>query len=242
MRLDEYQRIHDLELTHWWYRTLHAIALDSIRRYAPTDATVLDAGCGAGGFLFRLGESCRRLGVDMHPEALRLTRERSRVPVCRARVEALPFPEDSVDVVVSLDVIYHAAVPNAADAIVEMARVLKPGGLFVLNVPAYEALRSGHDAAIHTARRFSRFEVWRLLETAGLEPMRVSHWNSALFPAAAVVRLWRRNRQDSDLQEPGVWSNWLFGKILDMERRLSSAIELPFGLSIFAVARKEMVP
>ena len=240
MRIDEYRHIYDLEDTHWWYRNLHALVREHVARYAPAQPVLVDVGCGTGGFLHALSPEARGYGVDMHAEALRLAHTRPGVAVCRGTAQRLPFMDASVDVVVSLDVIYHAAVTDPGAAVAEMARVLKPDGLLVLNLPAYDWLRSGHDVAIHTARRFSRNHVRRLLEDAALLPIVLTHWNTLLFPSALAVRLLRRNQQESDLRAPAPWMNRTLHNLLALERTMLRRVPLPFGLSIFAVARKNL--
>lgn len=238
MRTDEYQRIYQNEDTHWWYRSLHALAREAMDRHGQPHPTVLDLGCGTGGFMQGLRSDMRGLGVDFHPEALRLARTRSSTPVCRASAESIPLADACVDVVVCLDVLYHSAVATPADAMREMARVLRPGGILVLNVPAYEYLRSGHDIVIHTARRFTRRDVAELLHGAALERLELTHWNTLLFPGAALVRLTRRNRTESDLRAIPAWANRMMAGLLGVERKMLNRLPLPFGLSIFAVARK----
>jgi SAM-dependent methyltransferase len=239
MRIDEYQRIYDLEDTYWWYRNLHALAHSYVaQRGADQHLVLLDVGCGTGGFLHGLGPNVRGCGIDMHPEALRLARLRDGMAVCRGSANDVPIASTSVDVVVSLDVICHTAVTDAGAAVAEMARVLKPGGVLVLNLPAYNWLRSGHDVAVHTIRRFTRSHVRRLITDAGLEPERITHWNTLLFPAAAAVRFLHRNRQDSDLNPPNPIMNRLLTQVLRVERAMVRRMPLPFGLSVFAVARK----
>lgn len=237
MRLDEYTRIYELERSHWWYQTLHHIVFDAITRHAPPQPRVLDVGCGTGGLLSGLPPDARAVGCDLHPEALRLARSRS-VRGVRADAAALPFAAGSADVVVSLDVLYHAKVKVPQQAVEEMTRVLKPGGILILNVPAYENLRSSHDIAVHTARRFTRAEVRKLLLTTGLEPLVLTHWNTLLFPAIAAMRLSRKRHTDSDLRPPNPWLNQSVAALLGLERRWIRHMPLPFGLSIFAAARK----
>lgn len=238
MRIDEYQRIHSLEDTHWWYRSLHALARLHVARARIASPVLLDVGCGTGGFMSGLGSDLHRYGVDMHPEALRFARSRPGLSVCRATAERLPFPDARFDIVVSLDVICHAAVAAPGAAVAEMARVLKPDGLLVLNLPAYDWLRSGHDVAVHTARRFTRNQVRRMLEDAALQPVVLTHWNTLLFPAALAVRLLHRKRQESDLDAPAPWLNRGLHAVVGLERTLLRYVPLPFGLSILAAARK----
>ncbi len=238
MRTDEYQRIYDLEDTYWWYRNLHTLAREYVAIASVAEPVLLDVGCGTGGFLHGLPPHVHGCGIDMHPEALRLARMRDGLAVSRGSANEIPIADASVDVVVSLDVICHTAVTDAGAAVVEMARVLKPGGLLVLNLPAYDWLRSGHDVAVHTIRRFTRAQVRELLRGADLEIATLTHWNTLLFPAAAAVRFLHRNRQDSDLTSPNPWMNRAFTNVLRVERSIVRRIPLPFGLSIFAVARK----
>ena len=140
-----------------------------------------------------------------------------------------------------MDLLYHRDVSDTALALAEAARVLRPDGLLLVNVPAYQWLYSSHDRAIHTGRRFTRPELVALIESAGLEPLRVTYWNAILFPAIALLRLLRRNssRQASDLE--GYGGNAIariLGGILALERTAMRLGNLPFGLSIFAVARR----
>src|SRR5262249_40616432 len=76
--------------------------------------------------------------------------------VVRGDVGRLPFADAAFDAVLSLDVLYHIAAPGDLAALREIARVLKPGGHAVLNLPAYEFLRGRHDLAIHTRQRYTR--------------------------------------------------------------------------------------
>lgn len=149
----------------------------------------------------------------------------------------------SVDLVTSFEVLYHLDVRSEAAALNELARVLKPGGHLLLRLPAYDWLRSQHDRAVHTRHRFTRPEVRRLARAAGLEVVRASYANSALFPAAAGARLAERVVKPSATAEPldhppSAPVNALLTRVLAAEGWLAAGPGLPFGLSVLVLARK----
>src|SRR5687768_6961196 len=131
--------------------------------------------------------------------------------------------------------------PDKRVPFAELARVLRPGGVLFLNLPAFMWLHSSHDRAYHQDRRFTRPEVERHLRAAGLAPTLVTYWNSVLFPAAAAVRLLRRftRPKGSDLATGSAAAAARFcGAAFALERALLQLASPPFGLSVFAVGRK----
>jgi SAM-dependent methyltransferase len=244
MRPAEYEAMYRVEDTHWWYSALRrhvtqAVTAEARRLGRPP--RVLDAGAGTGGMLARLSGLAERYGIEIAPEAIRYCRERGLERMVRGSVTQLPFATGAFDVVLSLDVLYHGDVPDDAAAARELHRVLRPYGLLILNLPAYESLRGAHDVAVHTARRYSRRRILHLLEEAGLQPARVTHWNGLLLPAAAAHRLLSRLRPGeptSDVQPVAPALNTALTAILRLEAALLSRADLPFGLSLLALARK----
>lgn len=97
---------------------------------------ILEIGCGAGVALPALHRLCATdliVGVDIDAVALRFAAERtaalaSRIQLIRADVRALPIPSASFDAVVDFGTCYH--ITRAADALAEIARVLRPSGIF----------------------------------------------------------------------------------------------------------------
>lgn len=234
----EYRRIFEHEDEHFWYRALHRLARRELLRWIPReDGRVLDAGCGTGGFLAKVRG--RAVGIDFSPIALSFAARRGLARLARADVARLPFAEASFDAVVSLDVLYHQAVGDDAAAVKECARVLAPGGILVLNLPAHPELRSAHDAIIHTARRYTRDAVTGLAHAAGLEIVRVTGFNALLYPVAVGVRKLRRGgpaKSDVERVHPVIGAG--LSAILGIETWLGRVVDWPFGLSIFAVFRK----
>ena len=155
----------------------------------------------------------------------------------------LPFPAETFDAVLLMDVLYHRGVPDKIAALREAGRILKPGGTVFVNVPAYHWLFSSHDHAIHTDKRFTKRELISMLHEAKLQTVQATYWNTLLLPPIVLVRLWRKRRlrQGSDLNDSGdgILTN-LYAAGLAVERLLMRAIPLPAGLSIFAVARKAL--
>lgn len=238
MESSEYDALAALEGSHWWYAGMAAISSSLLREapLAPPPRRVLDAGCGTGGSAAWLSRFGRVTGVDRHPKAR---------PLVRADVSALPFAAGSFDLVASLDVLYHAGVPDEAVALAECARVLKPGGCLLLRLPAYAWLTGGHDRVIHTRRRYVRAEVAALLQHSGFKVLRMTHANSLLFLPAAAVRLWKRWTKAppaSDLRPLPPWLNALLAAALSWEAAPLCRVDFPFGLSIIALARKPDAP
>jgi SAM-dependent methyltransferase len=268
MEPGEYRTLFDLEESYWWYQGLHRLVEREVRQARSRAAAnrhripddpgttpstiattstprILDAGCGTGGMARRLAAFGCVFGLDWSPLALELARRRGPFRWTRGSVECLPYRSESFDLVISLDVLYHRGVRSDLEALREFRRCLRPGGTLILNLPAYESLRSGHDAAVHTARRYRRAPLRALLAEAGLEPVKVTHWNGLLFSALAAMR-WLGigraftggSRGDSDLRPLPRPINRLLIGILDLERAWLRRGGLKVGLSILAVARR----
>lgn len=245
MNLAEYQRMYEAEERQWWYAGMRALSLALLagplleRARASGPVTILDAGCGTGNNLSHLARYGRALGVDLSEEALAFCRARG-VAAARAELLALPFPDARFDCVTSLDVIYHRWVRDDAGAVREMARVLRPGGLLLLRVPALRILWGAHDEAVHSRHRYRRGEVKRLLEGAGLAVVRATYANTVLLPLVAARRGLDRltGRQGSDVGFLPQPLEWTFRTILRAEARFVKRFSFPIGTSVFALARK----
>lgn len=249
MKPAEYHRMREAEEAQWWYvgqrAIAHALLEPSLRsdRTHPPDARLLDAGCGSGGNLVHLGrlESVRRTeGVDIAREAVAACRERG-LPVVRGSLLALPFPDQSFDVVTSFDVIYHAWVPDDEAAVREMCRVLRPGGRILVRVPALRILWGAHDDAVDSRHRYTRTELVRLLEGQGLEVVRSTYANFFLFPLLFAHRGLDRllGRTGSDVGFLPAPLEWSFKRALLAEAALvGRGLSLPIGASVLALARR----
>lgn len=245
MEPEEYRSIYRLEQSHWWYQGMREIAESVLSRYLPQGRPldVLDAGCGTGGMMQSLARFGRVYGLDYSPLALDYCRKRAITTAVRASVTHIPFASQRFDLATSFEVLYHAAVRDDVAAMREVLRVLRPGGLFLLRLPAFEFLRGSHDHTVHTRHRYTADEVRRKLRAAGFRVLRVSYANSLLFPAAAGSRLLQRvtgraEHAGSDVQETSRWLNGVLRAPLRLEARLLPVLDLPVGLSVLALARR----
>lgn len=244
MEPEEYGRMHRLERDHWWFRGKREAVAALLARAGvgpprPGDR-VVDVGCGTGAVLERFGADAVAVGIDDHEEALRFARRRAGARLARADARALPFRTGSVDRLFLLDVAEH--VPEDERVFAEGRRVLAPGGLAVVHVPAHPKLWSPHDAAMHHVRRYTRVALEARIEGAGLVPIVLTYTFGGLLLPAAIVRAWKRraDRAGGAAADFGVAPDWA-NRALSAWQRAEAAwlarANLPFGLSLGAVVR-----
>ena len=240
----------------WWFRGLHANLLATLRQTVPAaaDGPVLDAGCGTGGLLAKLRAATGRndepaataYGIDADEAACAVARAKSGgACVVAGSINALPFADGSLAAIVSADVLCHGNVDEAA-ALRQFHRCLRPGGVLVLNLPAYPWLLSAHDAAVHNARRYTRAGIASQLAGIGFAAVRTTHWNAIPFPLMLAHRLLTRGGGDgadapeSDVRFYPAPVEAVFRAAMAVERSfLQMGFSIPFGGSILATAVKD---
>jgi len=236
MELAEYALMDAAEDHMWWYRALHRRLIQAL---AEVHGAVLDAGCGTGGLLARLGAERAELwpvGVEWAGPASRRAAAKSRAPVVRGSVNALPFAAASFDAAVAADVLCHAAVDPSL-ALDELRRVLRVGGRLVVNMPAYAWLLSAHDRQVHNVRRCTARGLAAMLRDAGFVRVRARYWNSLLLPLMVVQRkLLARDAQGSDVAAFPPWLDATLRVMTEIEHRLP--IRFPAGGSVLATAER----
>jgi SAM-dependent methyltransferase len=245
MNLEEYEVMYQVEDRHWWYLGMERITRALLERALPPDGEarspkILDAGCGTGAvmkYLTRYGEVT---GFDFSAEALKFSRRRGHTRLAQASVLQIPFASERFDVLVSFDVLCEIGVDDR-QALREFARVLKPGGIVLLRLPAYSWMRGQHDVAVHLAHRYTRGELTAKLRASGLTPLHASYANTLLFPLAAAKRWSERflpKQRGSDLTLNAGAINGVLRAVFSAEAPLIKSIRLPFGLTVTALARK----
>lgn len=233
---------HSLEEHHWWFVGRWRIVRDLTERYVPRPARILDAGCGTGYTtkeLVRFGEV---VAFDAVSAAVAYATARG-LTVKQGTLTAIPYADQDFDLVTALDVLEH--VEDDKQALSELSRVLKPGGILLLTVPAYRFLWSPHDEMNHHKRRYTAGEVRTKVQEAGFRILKLSYYNTVLFAPIVLARLFRRlfpskqeeQRSDFSLRLPGML-NTLLARVLVAEMHVLRYADLPFGVSVVGVAQK----
>ncbi len=236
----EYERMYELEDQYWWFVARRELALQFLAPVVPPNALILDVGCGTGKGQESFGKLGSVFGVDFSQDALMFCHARGLERIARANAEALPIQSAKFDIVVTLDTVEH--IPDDYKAVSEISRILKPGGVILLNVPAYQWLWGPHDVALMHQRRYTRTQVRKLLESNGFSVERLSYHIFFLFPLVALSRFmskFKKGEPDARLPSLPNWVESIFKIIQRGEAALIARSNLPWGSSIVALARKK---
>jgi SAM-dependent methyltransferase len=253
LRSEDYAYLYELEESFWWFLGMRRVTAAVLDPVCPPGRArdILDAGCGTGGMLTWLGRYAgggRVAGIDFSSDALAFCRERGLRDVAQASVTALPFADSTFDLVTSFDVLVQLPGEGSDEtAMREMFRVLRPGGVAFVRGAAYAWMRSGHDEALGTQRRYSLGRLAAGMGRAGFRVRRATYANSLLLPAAALRRLVLKRLGLADsgsdvkpLPPSLAWLNRALASALYAEARLLRlpGAKLPAGLSAVCVAER----
>jgi SAM-dependent methyltransferase len=246
MKQREYATMFEMEDAHWWYLGHRRLYFTFLEKYCPQAACsrVLDAGCGTGGttkWYLDTFHPSRLEAIELSEEGVSRCRQRGLEGIRRCSVEDIPFPDKHFDLVLCLNVLYHLEVKSDLGALVEMRRVLAPGGYILISLPALKILRGRHDLAVEGIRRYHARDVGELLKEAGFEPVRITYFSLLLLPVMVLFRLLRKPREGVDARSdfflPSAPVNRLLEYVLALETRLARSWNLPLGSSLVALAR-----
>lgn len=238
---DKQARYFNLGEQYFWLASQNELAERQLRPHLEHLARengqralrILDLGCGPGNTLRRLKPAGRVYGFDYSLDALAFARSRGVQHVFSGELTALPVASAAFDCVLALDVLEHVEDDQAA--LTEVARVLRPGGVFLFTVPAFMALWRYHDEAYGHFRRYRRADFRRRVLDAGLEIRACRFFKRAFFlpllVLAALERCGWLLRRDSFFTVPS-WLNRLLAAQIVWEDRSRLGWILPFGVSL----------
>jgi SAM-dependent methyltransferase len=252
MRQDLYEDLYVKEQDYWWHVGKRAIIYSLLHRYMPkgdkTTRRALDLGCGAGLNLDHLAKHAQPVGTDFSEEALKFCRERGHEMLCKADAAGLPFPDRQFDIITALDVIEH--LDDDLLALRELRRVMRPGGVLIVSVPAYPALWSYWDEILGHRRRYTVGSMRAVAKKAGLRVRKVSYSNALILAPSVAVRMLKTLRHkaaessgdgsdpETDFMPVPGWLNSALIGYYRWEARTLARRRLPFGLSVVCVAQR----
>jgi SAM-dependent methyltransferase len=227
---------------HWWFRGRQRI-LETVLNHqlnGRKSISIASIGCGPAEGLLWLKKIASPdghvLGVDIEP--LHASQVPPGIDYLIGDIEALPLAVNSFDVVLALDVLEH--LDDDAMGLREAARLIKPGGLLLVTVPAFPSLWGGQDVVSHHRRRYVKRTLCDVFIRAGLPEPYTIYFNTLLFAPIAGVRWTRRvlgmaDRPLSDFEDskPGI-VNDILASIFSAERYLVPRVQLPVGVSLLA--------
>jgi SAM-dependent methyltransferase len=211
--------------------------------------TLLDLGIGAGNMAHHLAHYGQVVGIDSNGRPLSVAGQRA-LTVAQASGTGLPFADAQFDLVALLDTVEH--IPNELGVLAECWRVLKPGGLLLVTVPAFQWLWSYNDEINAHQRRYTAPELAQKLTLLGFQVCRISYNNFFLFPLIAAIRLLRPYQptlasphltaaadvyqvEMEPIPEP---VNAILHAVGWIEAELLQRFSLPFGTSVIALAER----
>ncbi len=235
-----HQTYRKIEGTHWWFIGRRQLVFDILKKRAPADAKILDYGCNTGflvNVLQRAGfDAC---GCDKSAEAICFGQAQGTKNICATDGDVLPYRDGEVDVILCLDVLEHLA--DDRQGLREIRRVLKPGGLAIITVPAFNFLWGLQDEVSHHFRRYRVFQSEDLIKQENLKIEKLSYFNFFLFAPIVLMRLaqkFYRPKRGSDFELNNRFVNKILEKIFLLEIKFLRRVNFPFGVSLLAILKK----
>jgi len=247
--LEKQERFFELGESYFWLAGQNDLVERTLTPYltrlkaaaGPRPLRILDLGCGPGNTLRRLEPWGLTLGMDFSLDALAFARTRGAARVLSGDSMALPIASESVDCVIALDNLEH--VEDDEKALREIRRVLRPGGAFLLTVPALMPLWRHHDAMYGHFRRYSKREFAERVRRAGLVGEEHRFFKCMFVPP--LFALAKAERMLSRLVPPRDnfytvprWLNRLMRSVIVWEDRAGLTRVLPFGVSLICAGSR----
>ncbi len=260
-REDEYPThalgfIESMQAGHFWYRGRHRFLLHAVHRHVARSgpSRMIDLGAGCGGWVrYLLDRSKFSIGelavADSSLTALRRARTLLPAKVGCYQTDLLRLPwENHWDTAFLLDVLEH--LPRQEEALRQIQRALKPGGLLFVTAPALPILWSWQDEAAGHQRRYTRRDFRHLALECGFELLEARYFMFFLSPLYFASRL--RSGRRVAKQPPHVVREWLaracrppprllntaLGWVFGAETPLGHVLPFPWGTSLLGVFRK----
>jgi len=211
--------------------------------------SIMEVGCSAGHLLadMRRGlPNARLTGGDYTLGTLvKLGEKMPSIPLVRFNLAKSPLPSDSCDAIVLLNVLEHIEDDVAATS--HIARMLKPGGVAVIEVPAGPKLFDDYDRQLRHFRRYTLQGICSVVERAGLVIERQNYLGALIYPAFYLAkRLSQRRAKSTSEREAHVASaigttsrfNAIGHAVMSLEEVMARVVTFPRGIRCVVTARK----
>lgn len=243
MHPSEYKNMFDKEQSYWWYVGLHSLVYSYLcKQKINKEVTILDAGCGTGGLIHFLSQKGYQNleGFDYSTDAINFCQQRG-FKNCFQQDLNTWSPNKKYDVIISCDVLYHKDIIDDEKIIQKFKEALYPGGLLILNLPAFELLKRKHDIIVETKKRYTINAIKKLTQSSNLSTLHISYRLPILFIAILISKFLNsifKRTEKSDLDSIAPFINKTLINVNLLENSLlKNKIKLPFGSSVFAILK-----
>lgn len=236
---------------HFIDRYNRKIVLDAlISRLRGPGALYMDIGCSSGYMLEDVIAACPQAtvyGSDYLANGLlQCHKTLPEVPLFQMDITDCKFPTGSFDALSCLNVLEH--VTNDVAGIVELHRILKPGGRLVATVPVGPHLYDLYDEIHLHVRRYTLSELTDKFRGAGFQVLKANHFGVAIYPAfylrKKLNRALYRHLSIEEKKKKGMRQAQATGrlqaieKLCDLEAFFGKFITYPFGVRAYLIAQK----
>lgn len=240
MTPDAYVKMAKIESSHWWFYGRRAVVSSILMRLPlKKDLKILEVGCGTGGNLKMLNKFGVVSAFEMDKVAFEISKGRAKES-CNIKTgscpDNIPFINEHFDLICMLDVLEH--IPKDSETLIKLRGMLKPDGLLLITVPAYQWLYGPHDVFLHHQRRYAAKNLLKLTAKAELDPVKITYFNTILFFPFLLIRLKDkilRKNETSGIKQPCPPLNNMLKYIFLIECHLLKSHNLLFGSSLLGV-------
>jgi len=241
------QNYYQLEGNYWWSVARREIILSLISKFKLSKkAHILDIGCSAGCLIQELIKKGFKnvYGVDISEQSIAQCKKKGLKNIEKMDASDMRFNNNTFDLLISSDNLEHLR--NDQKVLRDWNRMLKPNGILIVFVPAYKFLWSVHDIANYHSKRYSKWELHNKLLRANYSIVRYSYWNFILFTPIVISILLsklivRKSVHSNKIFSVPGWLNNLLIKVMRFENRFIEINDIPIGISIFFIARKNVM-
>jgi hypothetical protein len=230
-----YQRTKLSSNNHWWFKA-RILIFDSIIKQLITSnkIKILDYGSGIGPNIKMLKKYGEVDAVEPHCETAKYIKKKFNINVIKKI-------KKKYDLIILTDVIEH--IKNDKKKIRELINLVKKNGYLFITAPAFQILYSEKDKYLHHYRRYNLCGLKKLLPNDENEIIKLSYYNSLLFPPIAfvilILKIFKINFIDKVERSPAFIINYLLFKIFSLEKYLLKKMNFPFGLSLIMIVKKK---
>lgn len=250
---DELTELHESATesgTHFIDMASRRHAVNELKRaLGSRSASIMEVGCSAGHLLADMRvalPNAELTGGDYTLGTLvKLGAKMPDIPLVRFNLADSPLQSDTYDAMVLLNVLEH--IEDDVAAVQHIARMLKPGGVAVIEVPAGPELFDDYDRELKHFRRYTLPGLCKMIEGAGLKVERRNYLGALIYPAFYLAKKRAQSnpkpaaeREAHVAKAIGATSrlNPIGHAVMAIEEMISRAIEFPRGIRCVVTARK----